>query len=102
MSNLVKIGNVYYVRVGVPNDLRLYINKRELKVSLKTSKKSLANKIAPPILSQIYQHFFQLRFSATMTSKPPSKRAYEIFFNRYPSEDAFVPKPYSLNWYRWA
>lgn len=86
MDYLAQISNTFYLRLPIPIDLQGCYNKREIKKSLHTKKKTEARSILLKLLVQYQQEFFQLRNSPPMPQKPPSKRAIEIWLKQNPGK----------------
>jgi hypothetical protein len=68
-SYLTRNAYSYYFRINVPCDLRLYVGKRELQYTLKTSYIGIAKHKARYLASQVHILFSYLRSNHPIMSK---------------------------------
>lgn len=92
MDYLARIGQTFYARIPIPKDLQDRYNRKEIKHSLHTKKKTSARSVLLKLLVQYQQEFLEMRCN-TMSSqqKPPTKRAIEIWLQVHPGKDWTKP-----------
>ena len=66
----------FYFRLVVPNDLRDYINQREIRFSLHTETRQKAIAFALPLLESLPIHFRELRRMADSNESPITDSHY--------------------------
>ncbi len=68
--------NVFYFRISIPQDLRPYFRKREIKRSLKTSNRKEALRLAKGLAFRIESAFQELRTVKMPSDDTPPLRTY--------------------------
>ena len=77
LNHIAKRGNVYYLRMAVPIDLRSQIGKSEIVIALKTSNVFEAQKKAEIPAQELKNMFAELRKSSAMPSTNKEQRYYK-------------------------
>lgn len=77
LNHIAKRGNVYYLRMAVPIDLRSQIGKSEIVIALKTSNVFEAQKKAAIPAQELKNMFAELRKSSAMPSTNKEQQYYK-------------------------